>query len=214
MRNIVSLRTSENLFDDLSDDADAQQAAVRLEIDTKPPHYTINTPIINRPYEEAAFIEAIDFPFLNWAKSRFSNGRFGIWYGADTITTSIYETVYHWRRMLADAGYDTEGSLIERKVWLVRCDSALVDFRPTVDEYPLLVNKVNYDFTQDVGSRLHHEGHPGLVSISARCKGDVYGILNRDVLSDPRNACYLSYRINNGHTEVEREPGHILTTIE
>ncbi|MCG6937757.1 MAG: RES family NAD+ phosphorylase [Gammaproteobacteria bacterium] len=214
VRNIISLRKSEDLFDDLSDDPSEQEVAVRLEIDTKPPHYTSEVPIINRPFEEAAFFEAIGFPFTNWTESRFSNGKFGIWYGADSIETTVYETVFHWRRFLADADFETEGSIVERKIWKVRCDAALLDFRSLVREFQLLTDKTNYHFTQTVGDRLHHEGHPGLVSRSARCEGDIYGVLNRDVLSNQQNYCYLTYQIIEERVTIERDPGITFLTIE
>ena len=52
-RNIVSLRVSEGLFDDLTDDPEAWQAAQRLEMETKPKLFNSHQPIIERPFEEA-----------------------------------------------------------------------------------------------------------------------------------------------------------------
>lgn len=207
-RNIVSLRISENLFDDLSDDPIEQQAAVDWEMATEPPTYTSSLPIIHRPFEEAAWIEAIGFPFMNWAVSRYSDGRFGVWYGADSIETTVHETVYHWRYgLLADAGFVREGVSIERKVYWVRCDAALVDLRPAVASHPDLLHPTDYSFTHQVGARLHREGHPGLVTRSARCEGAVCAILNPAVLSAPRVACFLTYRVEEGRVVVEREAG-------
>ncbi|OGU22573.1 MAG: hypothetical protein A2580_14780, partial [Hydrogenophilales bacterium RIFOXYD1_FULL_62_11] len=167
-------------------------------------------PIINRPFEEAAWIEAVAYPFQppNWSRSRFSDSTFGIWYGADTIETTVHETVWHWRNgLLADAGFDREGVRIERKVVWVRGDAALVDFRPELKRIPDLVHPASYDATQTIGKRLHREGFPGLVSRSARCNGDIFGILNPAVLSNPVQACSLSYRIEAGHVAVEKEMG-------
>lgn len=214
-RNIVSLRVSENLFDDLSDDPKEQQAAVQLEMAAKPPQYRTDSPVIHRPFDEAAWIEAVQFPFDHWSKSRYSNGRFGVWYGSDIIETTIYETVYHWRTgLLADAGLDQDGATIERKVYWVRCDAALIDLRRHINTYPDLVHPYSYTLTQQVGERLHQEGHPGLVTHSARCEGDVYAILNPGRLSNPKNACFLTYRLNNGKVEVEREIGKTWLVVD
>lgn len=207
-RNIVSLRVSENLFDDLSADPAEQAQALRWELAGKPPLYGGEPPVIHRPFEEAAWFEAIGFPFRNWAASRYSDGRFGVWYGADSVETTVHETVHHWRHgLLADAGFDQDGVSIERKVYRVRCDAALIDLRSRVSDYPALVHPDDYSFAQQVGARLHREGHPGLVNRSARCAGDVYGVLNPAVLSQPRAACYLTYRLEGGAVVVEREPG-------
>lgn len=213
-RNIVSLRVTENLYDDLSEDREDWQSAIELELQTQPFAYTSATPVIHRPFEEAVWNEAIGFPFREWFRSRYSDGSFGVWYGADTLATTIYETVYHWRNsLLADAGFTEPGISIERRVHLVRCDAALIDLRTLIAQHPKLVDGSDYTLTQQVGGRLHREGHPGLVSISARCTGDVYGILNPAVLSNPRPYCYLSYITTESGVEVERVPGKHLLSI-
>jgi hypothetical protein len=213
-RNIVSLRITENLFDDLSDDDQDWQTAIALELQTKPATFTSFTPVIHRPFEEAEWNEAIGFPFREWQSSRFSNGSFGVWYGADSLETTIYETVYHWRnRLLADAGFTGTGIRIERRVHLVRCDAALVDMRSLVTRHPMLVDPTDYSFAQQVGGRLHREGHPGLVTMSARYAGNVYAILNPAVLSNPRPNCYLTYTTTENGVEIERAPGELLLTV-
>jgi RES domain len=213
-RNIVSLRITEDLFDDLSDDYTDWQTAIKLELQTKPATYTSATPVIHRPFEEAAWNEAIGFPFRTWTRSRYSDGSFGVWYGADTMETTIYETVYHWRNnLLADAGFTAPGIRIERRVHLVRCDAALIDLRNLVAKNPLIADPFDYTLTQQIGGRLHREGHPGLVTYSARCTGDVYAMLNAAVLSNPRPHCYLTYITTENGVAVERTPGELLLSI-
>lgn len=213
-RNIVSLRITENLFDDLSDNHADWNTAIELELQTKPATYISATPIIHRPFEEAAWNEAIGFPFRTWSRSRYSDGSFGVWYGSDTIETTIYETVYHWRNnLLADAGFTAPGIKIERRVHLVRCDAALVDLRSLVKHHPMLVDKTDYTLTHQLGGRLHREGHPGLLTKSARCSGNVYAILNPAILSNPRPNCYLTYTTTEKGVEVERAPGELLLTV-
>lgn len=215
-RNIVSIRQSQDLFDDLSPDPQDWNVAIHHELATQPRPYTSDAPIINRPFEEAVWIEAVAYPFQppNWSRSRFSDGSFGIWYGADAIETTLYETVWHWRNgLLADAGFEREGVRIERKVYWVRGDAALVDFRPELKRMPGLVHPTSYDATQPIGKRLHREGFPGLVSRSARCDGHTFGILNPAVLSNPVQACSLGYRLEAGRVAVEKEMGVVWLTI-
>ncbi|MDE2259393.1 MAG: RES family NAD+ phosphorylase [Betaproteobacteria bacterium] len=214
VRNIVSLRVSEDLFDDLSGDRTHWESAIKLEIETKPKPFTSAIPIIDRPFEEALWNDAIDYPFKNWMRSRFSDGSFGVWYGGDTFDTTIYETAYHWRRQfLDDAGFTQPGTKIDRMIFSVRCDAALVDFRLAAPEFPALIDPADYTLTHQIGSRLHKEGHPGLITKSARCSGDVYAILNPRVLSNPRQICYLTYTTTGRGVEVERDPGSVLMVI-
>ena len=207
-RNIVSIRESQDIFDDLSDDSEDWLLAQAIEDDVKPPVYESRTPIIHRPFEDAEWFNAIGYPFRNWQASRFSNGSFGIWYGSGDVETTVYETVHHWYYgLLSDAGFCHDGVAIERKVYWVRCDAALLDFRPLVQDYPGLVDGHDYSLTQAIGARLHREGHPGLVTQSARCDGTNYAVINPNVLSNPQHTCFLTYRLAGGRVEVERQQG-------
>lgn len=213
-RNIVSIRESQDLFDDLSDNPEDWRTAQAVEDDVKPPVYASRTPIIHRPFEDAEWFNAIGYPFRNWQASRFSDGSFGVWYGSGDIETTVHETVHHWYfGLLNDAGFRQDGVVIERKVYWVRGDAALLDFRPLASDYGDLVDDRNYTLTQAIGARLHREGHPGLITKSARCPGENYAVLNPGVLSNPRHTCYLSYRLAGGHVEVERQHDHRWMTI-
>lgn len=217
-RNIVSLRESQDLFDDLTDSKAGWQAAIDIEEATKAHTYRSGQPIIDRPFEEAAYDEAIDYPFRNWSKTRYSDGSYGVWYGAHgahALETTIHETVHHWRyKLLQDANWhDLDGVVHERKVYLVRCDAALLDFRPHVQTFPALIDPNSYHFSHQIGARIHHDGHPGLVSRSARCAGDIFAIFNSQVLSQPRPLCFLTYRLQAGSVIVERQRGEVWLRI-
>ena len=207
-RNIVSIRDSQDLFDDLSERQDDWKLAQAVEDEVKPRTYRSRTPIIHRPFEDAAWFKAIGYPFVNWQASRFSDGTFGIWYGADSIETSVHETVHHWYNdFLSDAGFCQEGVSIERKAYWVQCDAALLDLRPLVRDFPDLVHQHDYALTQAIGARLNREGHPGLITRSARCNGESIAVLNPTILSNPKHTCYLSYRIVGKQIEVEKQQG-------
>lgn len=214
-RNIVSLRVSEDLFDDLTDDPEAWQAAQLLEMETKPKLFNSHQPVIDRPFEEAEWNAAIGYPFLNSSQSRFSDGSFGVWYGADSIETTVYETVYHWQNtLLDDAGFNKPGVEIQRKIYMVQCDSLLIDLRPEIKSHPELLHPTDYSTTQSIGRKLHREGHPGLITNSARIRhGDVYAIFTPKVLSNPAHTCYLTYRTTATGVEVERTIGEIWMTV-
>lgn len=214
-RNIVSLRKSEDLFDDLTDDPEAWQAAQLLEMETKPKLFNSHQPVIDRPFEEAEWNAAIGYPFLNSSQSRFSDGSFGVWYGADSIETTVYETVYHWQNgLLEDAGFNQPGVEIQRKIYMVQCDSLLIDLRPEIKSHPELLHPTDYSTTQSIGRKLHREGHPGLITNSARVKhGDIYAIFTPKVLSNPAHTCFLTYRTTATGVEVERTVGEIWMTV-
>ena len=77
-----------------------------------------------------------------------------------------------------------------------------------MEKFPALLHQTDYGFTQQVGARLQREGHPGLVTPSARyVEGLVYAVFNPATLSSPRVNCMLTYRLKGEHIFVERRPG-------
>ncbi len=209
LRNIVALRSPADLFDDLSDDPADTRIAGDVEAQVQPPLYASLTPVIHRPFEEAHWGQAIAWPFRNWQRSRYSDGRFGVWYGADALETTVRESAFHWvHGLLHDAGFDRLEVSCERRVYAVHCAAALLDARAAVGAAPGLLHPADYTLPQALGARLHHEGHPGLVAPSVRHPGGtVYAVMNAAVLSQPKPEGVLTYRLRDGRLEVDKSPG-------
>ncbi len=209
VRNIVSLRQSQDLFDDLTSDPADWSLAQTVENEVKPPPYRSHTPIIDRPFEDADWFSAITWPFKNWQASRFSDGTYGVWYGSESVETTVYESAYHWvKGLLSDAGFEQTVVVGERNVFSVACGAALLDFRQIAAEYPDLRHPSDYTFAQSVGARIHREGHPGLLIQSVRrVEGENFAIFNPDMLSNPRRNCQLTYRLEGTQIVVEKSPG-------
>ena len=208
-RNIVSLQQSQDLFDDLTDDPGEWSMAHKVEDEVKPPPYRSRLPVIDRPFEDAEWFNAITWPFKHWQASRFSDGTYGVWYGSDSVETTVYESAYHWYRgLLSDAGFERMKVVAERKVYAVTCNAALLDFRKSAVDHPDLLHPSDYAFCQSVGSRIHREGHPGLLTQSVRRPlGENVVIFNAAILSHPRHKCQLTYRLEEDHIVVEKQPG-------
>jgi hypothetical protein len=215
-RNIVSIHVSQDLFDDLSTSPADWVQAQWIEDEVKPLAYQSNIPVINRPFEDAHWCNAIEWPYKHWQASRFSDGSFGVWYGCDSVATSVFETVHHWvNGFLKDAGFEKENVIAERQIYLVACDAALLDFRSHVLKSPGLVHKSDYSYAQAIGARLHREGHPGLVTASARhVAGHNYVILNPNVLSNPRQHCHLRYQLDGNRVRIEKQTGLAWMEVE
>ncbi len=214
-RNIVSLRESQDLFDDLTEDPAEWSLVQRVEDEVKPPPYRSRIPLIDRPFEDAEWFNAIVWPFRNWQANRFSDGTFGVWYGSESAETTVYESAYHWYKgLLSDAGYERQVVIAERKVYLVACDAALLDFRTACNKHVDLLHPSDYAFCQSVGARIHREGHPGLLTPSVRRPaGENAAIFNPDVLSNPRLDCQLTYRLDGDQIEVVMQPGVAWLTL-
>lgn len=211
-RNIVSLRESEDLFDDLSDgDPALSMVAIDAEIRVK---QDIPTGLVERGFHYSL---AIGYPFETepFMATRFGDGTYGVWYGAIGLETSIHETAYHTKKDILNIIGMHEEIVRERAVYLVRCQALLIDLRDKAAVTPRLIDD-DYSFCQQIGRRLHHEGHPGLLAPSARHKGGENTVIFKpEVLRDPRPQCYLTYTFNpvSGTLKVERAPGEVLLSL-
>jgi hypothetical protein len=220
-RTIVSRRVSVDLFRGLVDNPKDQAILVAHEMATKPCQG--KAPLITRTFEEAEIYdpiaEAIGWPFEHPCRSRFSTGAFGVWYGGDSLLTSIHETAHYFRVDTLDSSAVASGSVVvqERRVHLVRCTAALIDLRPQIAHEPRLIDPHDYSTCQALGAQLYHAALPGVLSQSARYhNGLIAGVFRPDVLIDPRTVCYLTYHldVDSGCVRVEREPGETLVKID
>lgn len=218
-RNIKSIRQTQNLYDDLSENARDWQHAKLVEINTKPNKHLENS-IIDRPFEEAIFTQAVHYPFepSHWRASRYSKGDFGVWYGALELETTIYETVYHWHyNFLQAAQFKKLPSRIigERRVCKIFCDALLLEFRKKIKAFPGLIDKNDYTLTQAIGEYIYQQGHPGLLSKSARCEGTISAIFTPKVLNNPRDYCCLTYSLDTSTQKVtvEKDTDEILLML-
>ncbi|NLC71839.1 MAG: RES family NAD+ phosphorylase [Desulfuromonadaceae bacterium] len=138
---------------------------------------------------------AIEYPFktCSFICLRYGDGAYGVWYGSLEQETTIFETAFHALMGLLGDIHDLSGIVRqERAVYLVRCKALLIDLRGKKESHPALTGD-DYSFCQQIGRRLHHEGHPGLLAPSARCDGNNMVIFEPKVLNRPRISHYLSY---------------------
>ena len=204
VRNIKGIRVSQDLFDDLARDATDREVAIAAEGATR---ISSVAPLITRPFDYGT---VITYPFVpqNWHATRYSDGmRYGVWYGALELETTVRETLYHWHRFVTDS-FPLDREIVgERRVFQVRCEAILIDLRNAQE--PRLVERNDYSFTQQLGAYLSQRAVSGLLAPSARGPGTAAAVLRPETLSEVRDLCYLTYRMNPTQdvAVVERTPG-------
>ena len=194
IRNIPGIRRSQNLFDDLTSDTADWGIAVAAEESGRIPTAAA---LATRPFDYGSVI-SYSFDASHWQSTRFSDGsRYGVWYGALEVETTVYETAHHWRRFLLDSYGELDRAIVtDRRVCDVRCDALLIDLRDKHAEFPDLVRRDSYTFTHQVGRILHEQDLSGLLVKSARCDG-INGVIFRpERLSNAREKMFVSYRLN------------------
>jgi hypothetical protein len=210
-RNIKGIRVSQSLFDDLSADPADQAVAIAAESAER---IASEAPLLTRPFDYGS---VITYPFVphNWHATRWSDGlSYGVWYGSLELETTVFESVFHWHRFVMDAFPDIKKEVVgERRVLDVRCRAVLIDLRASADTR--LVDRRDYGATQALGRYLHERAQNGLLARSARCAGFNAALLDPRCLSDPRDACFLTYRMRpaEDRVAVERTPGDLWLEI-
>jgi hypothetical protein len=205
VRNIKGIRVSQDLFDDIVRDATDREVAIAAESATRIPSPAA---LITRPFDYGS---VVTYPFVpqNWQATRYSDGlQYGVWYGALELETTVYETLYHWHRFVTDSFPELEREIVgERRVFQVRCEAILIDLRRAAE--PRLVDRNDYAFTHQLGRHLWQRAQSGLLAPAARATGTVAAILRPEALSDVRDLCFLTYRLNlkADLARVERSPG-------
>jgi hypothetical protein len=211
-RNIVSLRKSEDLFDDLSEgDETLSNVAIQAEMRVK---RDIEPGLVHRGFH---YSTAIGYPFETepFMASRYGTGLYGVWYGSLELETTLHETAHHMIKTESGIEGNNEPISRDRAVYQVMCNALLIDLVGKETIHPRLVSD-DYTFTQHIGARLQREGHPGLLAPSARLAGGQNAVIfNPDVLSNARLTCYFTYTFDPSARSVaiEREPGVVEHTV-
>jgi hypothetical protein len=205
-RVIATSIPSQDALDTAFPDASLRSIGQRWEAKVKPWAYVSGVPIIRRPFEEAEYATAVTWPFEHWQASRYSTGRYGVWYGARSVETAVWETAYHWyRALLQDVELNKPGQVAHKRVYGVDVEATLIDLRTLVQSVPSLVHPTDYRTCQRIGEQIHHEGHPGVLTRSARHRtGQVLAIFNPAVLSNPAHASYLRYELLDEEIQIQR----------
>ncbi len=196
-RNIHTVIPSEDLLDDLSVKPSDRAYGEALVLEQREDNE--HEAVIDRPFQYGVAIS----PGKNsrGTASRFSDGsHFGVWYGSLSVATTVFETVYHWLRMMEDAGLPGKykGPITtHRRVFKLTARGILIDLRGKETEYPDLISDRDYRFTHQLGDYLHSAGQKGLLVRSARdTEGINVAAFSSDILFDPRHSCYMEYELD------------------
>lgn len=124
--------------------------------------------------------------------SRFSDGTFGVYYGGESLATSVAETRYHRERFLAAT--DEEDIELTMRVYVnrVRPTHRLRDVRGT--RYARLLDPDDYRTSQGFGAKWRDKQAWGVVYPSVRREGGTcVGVFRPPALTLPVPSAHLRY---------------------
>jgi hypothetical protein len=138
----------------------------------------------------ASYVMA-SFTHLNPKGSRFSDGRFGVYYAGKTFRTALYETIHHMSEFYADTqlGPHTE----DMRVLVGEIDASLHDIRRSRQWAPCL-DRGDYRQSRSLALRLRSLGSNGIVYPSVRDQaGECVAVFRPRCVSPPIQANHISY---------------------
>lgn len=132
------------------------------------------------------------FTHLNVQGSRFSDGRYGVFYAARDRVTAVAETRYHHARFLAATA---EAAMhLPMRLYQVAIDARLHDLRPDGAADPAVHDPSDYGRARALGAKLRTEGSAGVVYRSVRRDGGhCAGLFKPRGASHCLHAAYLLY---------------------
>lgn len=132
------------------------------------------------------------FTHLNTQGSRFSAGRFGVFYAARERATAVAETRHHHARFLADTAQPALH--LPMRLYHAAIDARLHDLRPVGSVADAVYDPVDYSAAQALGQRLKSVESAGVAYRSVRHAGGYcVGLFSPRGASRCVHAAYLLY---------------------
>lgn len=139
-----------------------------------------------------ASIVMAPFTHLSPQGTRFTNGRFGAYYAAESTDTAIAETRYHGENFLRAT---RQGPLkLKKRCYLADVACELHDLRGRRIELPDVYDPMSYAASQKLGSELRAAGSNGVAFDSVRrAGGECVAIFRPRLVQNVRQGVHLRY---------------------
>lgn len=132
------------------------------------------------------------FTHLNADGSRFSDGRYGVFYASPTLETSIAETMHHRVQFLMATNEPAQE--LDMRVYAVELDGQLHNIRGLRERCPAYYDPSSYADSQALALRLREAGSDGIAYLSVRHHGgECAAVFRPRLLSNCRQERHLCY---------------------
>lgn len=132
------------------------------------------------------------FTHVNPLGSRFSDGRYGMFYAARDRATALAETRFHHARFMAAT--QQPPAHLPMRLYSVQIDATLHDLRPAGSVPPAVYDPDSYAASRALGSQLQAQGSAGVVYRSVRQpRGQCVGLFQPRGAQHCVHAAYLLY---------------------
>ena len=149
------------------------------------------------------------FTHLNPQGSRFSDGRYGVFYCARKRDTAIAETRHHAALFMAATAEPP--MRLQMRLYSVEAKGQVADLRETSRAEPRIVDPDDYGYSQAIGRTLRAAGVNGMLYPSVRHPGgQCLAALRTGILKNCLHAAYLEYHWNGQGIDAVFEVSQLL----
>ena len=131
------------------------------------------------------------FTHINPDGSRFSNGDYGVYYAADSLSTAIAETIYHKELFLSFTNEPPQE--LDMRALIADFSATLFDLTPLHKKTDPLYSPVDYKMSQSLGSQIKERHDEGIVYHSVRGEGINYALFIPNTLHKCQQGAHFSY---------------------
>ena len=149
------------------------------------------------------------FTHLNPQGSRFSDGRYGVFYCARKRETAIAETQYHSTLFMAATAEPP--MRLQMRLLTVEANGKVADLRKASQAEPRIVDPDDTTYAQGIGRTLRAEGVQGILYPSVRHPaGECLAAFRTTLLKNCLHAAYLEYNWNGRSIDAVFEVNQVL----
>ena len=135
------------------------------------------------------------FTHINPHGSRFSDGRYGVFYCARKRDTAIAETHYHSALFMAATAEPP--MRLQMRLYSVAASGKVTDLRQASQAEPRIVDPNDYAYAQGIGRQLRADGAQGMLYPSVRhAGGECLAAFRTALLKNCAHAAHLEYNWN------------------
>lgn len=131
------------------------------------------------------------FTHINPDGSRFSNGDYGVYYAADSLSTAIAETIYHKEQFLS---YTNEPAQeLDMRSLIADFSAELFDLTRLNKLQDPVYSSADYKLSQSLGAQIKEQQDDGLVYHSVRADGTNFALFKPNKIHKCQQGAHFSY---------------------
>lgn len=131
------------------------------------------------------------FTHINPDGSRFSNGDYGVYYAADSLSTAIAETIYHKEQFLS---YTNEPAQeLDMRSLIADFSAELFDLTRLNKLQDPVYSPADYKLSQSLGAQIKEQQDDGLVYHSVRAEGTNFALFKANKIHKCQQGAHFSY---------------------